>query len=77
MKTVEAKTKLEGVNYVSFTANIWSSEINSDSLLSFTAHWVDDTFHWFLAVLQVQPLEYRHTGEYIAMKISKLQSTEK
>ena len=73
VKTVEAKikTKLEGVNYISFTTDVWSSEVNSDSLLSLTAHWVDDTFHRFLAVLQVQPLEQRHTGEYIAMKISK------
>ena len=47
VKTLEAKikTKLQGVNYISFTTDIWSSEVNSDSLLNFTAHWVDDTFH--------------------------------
>ena len=47
VRTIEAKikTKLQGVNYISFTTDIWSSEVNSDSLLSFTAHWVDDTFH--------------------------------
>ena len=45
VKTIEAKikTKLQGVNYISFTTDIWSSEVNSDTLLSFTAHWVDDT----------------------------------
>ena len=76
VKTIEAKikTKLQGVNYISFTTDVWSSEVNSDFLLSFTAHWVDDTFHRFLAVLQVQPLEQRHTGEYTAMKLSKILS---
>ena len=34
LKTIEAKikTKLQGVNYISFTTDIWNSEINSNSL---------------------------------------------
>ena len=74
MNTIESKikAKLQGINYISFTTDIWSSEVNSDSLLSCTAHWVDGSFHRCLAILQVQPLEQRHTGEYIAMKLSKI-----
>ena len=55
VNTIESKikAKLQGINYISFTTDIWSSEVNGDSLLSFTAHWVDGTFHRFLAILQV------------------------
>ena len=68
------KSKLEGMQYVSFTTDIWSSDVNSDSLLSLTAHWIDDSFNPLSAVLQVESLEERHTGEYIGMKISKMMS---
>ena len=76
VNTIESKikAKLQGIKYISCTTDIWSSEVNSDSLLSFTVHWVDGTFHQFLAILQVQPLEQRHMGEYIAMKLSKILS---
>ena len=74
VNTIESKikAKLQGINYISCTTDIWNSEVNSDSLLSFTAHWVDGSFHRCLAILQVQPLEQRHTGKYIAMKLSKI-----
>ena len=35
----------KGAEYVSFTSDAWSSDVNSDSLLGFTAHWVDSDFH--------------------------------
>ena len=65
VNTIEGKikAKLQGINYISFTTDIWSSEFNSDSVLSFTAHWVDGTFNWCLAILQVQPLAQKHTRE--------------
>ena len=36
VNTIESKVKakLQGTNYISFTTDIWSSEVNSDSLLS-------------------------------------------
>ena len=76
VNTIESKikAKLQGINYISLPIDIWSSEVNSDSSLSFTALWVDGTFHRFLAILQVQPLEQRHMREYIAMKLSKILS---
>ena len=45
--------------------------MNNDSLLSITAHWVDN---WQppSAVLQAHSVEERHTGEYIAMKVSNI-----
>ena len=64
------KKKLEEMHYVSLTTDIWSSDVNSDSLLSVTTHWVDDNWQPLSAVLLTRSLEERHTGEYIAMKIS-------
>ena len=59
------KKKLEEMQYVSLTTDIWSSDVNSDSLLSVTAHWVDNNWQPPLAVLQAHSLEERHTGEYV------------
>ena len=71
----QIETKLqEDVEYISFTTDVWSSDINSDSLLGFTAHWVDNKFQRRSAVLQAQELSERHTGEYIAIKITKMLS---
>ena len=57
---------------MSFTTDAWNSDVNSDALLGFRAHWVDNDFHRQSAVLHTQELSERHTGEYIAMKITKM-----
>ena len=62
----------EGAEYLSFATDVWSSDVNSDALLGFTAHWVDGSFQRHSAVLQAQELSERHTGEYIALKITKM-----
>ena len=62
----------EGAEYLSFTTDAWSSDVNSDALLGFTAHWVDGSFQRRSAVLQAQELSERHTGEYNAVKITKM-----
>ena len=62
------------MQYVSLTTDIWSSDVNSDSLLSVTAHWVDNNWQPLSAALQAHSLEKRHTGEYIAIKIPNIMS---
>ena len=57
---------------MSFTTDVWSSDINSDALLGFTAHWVDADFQGRSTVLHAQELSERHTGEYIVVKITKM-----
>ena len=52
--------KLEVVKYLSFTTDVWSSNVSSDSLLSLTAHWVSDDFQLISAVLQAKSLEEWH-----------------
>ena len=59
---------------MSLTTDIWSSDVNNDSLLSVTAHWVDNNWQPLSAALKAHLLEERHTGEYIAMKISNIMS---
>ena len=62
----------EGAEYLSFPTDVWSSDVNSNALLGFTAHWADGSFQRHSAVLQAQELSERHTGEYIALKITKM-----
>ena len=68
---VQAKLQ-EGADYISFTTDVWSSDVNSDSLLGLTAHCVDGNFQRKSAVLQAHSLNDRHTGEYIAMQLLKM-----
>ena len=53
-------------NYVSFTSDAWSSNVNDTSLLSLTAHWIDSQFKRISVVLSAQCLTEAHTGQYIA-----------
>ena len=46
----------KSAEYVSFTTDAWSSDVKSDALLGFTAHWVDNDFHRQSAVLHAQEL---------------------
>ena len=55
------KTKLCDINDFSFTTDIWSTNVASDSLLSFTAHWITNNFQNLAAVLNVKLLEESHT----------------
>ena len=47
----------EGAEYLSFTNEVWSSDIKIDALLGFTPHWVDNSFQRQSAVLQAQELK--------------------
>ena len=57
---------------ISFTTDIWSCSVNDTSLLSLTAHWINNSFEKQSAVLHAQSLEMAHTGEYIASCISTM-----
>ena len=51
---------------VSLITDIWSCSSNDTSLLSLTAHWIDNFFTKVSAVLHAQALEMANTGEYLA-----------
>ena len=60
----------EGAEYLSFMCGVQTSTVMH--CWNFTAHWVDSSFQRQSAVLQAQELSERHTGEYIAVKITKM-----
>jgi len=61
----EVREKIESVDYFSFKKDAWSACAVTASLLSLSAHWLTDDFTRISAVLNVQPLEDAHTGEYL------------
>ena len=63
--TAKLKVELAGVEYFSFTIDIWSTDVSNDSLLSLTAHWLTDLFVMRSAVLHAQSFSGSHTGENI------------
>ncbi len=63
---IKVKVELAQVKYLSFTTDIWTTDISSNSLLSLTAHWLTDSFERKSAVLHAQSFPGSHTGENIA-----------
>ena len=71
--TIEEVSKLIGTaKYISFTTDLWSSRVNITSLLSLTAHWIDDAFVKVSAVLHAQAVEESHTGEHVAAQMEQM-----
>ncbi|XP_070397996.1 zinc finger BED domain-containing protein 4-like [Nothobranchius furzeri] len=65
--------KLKGVPALSFTADIWTSDVCPMSLISLTVHWVDSgTHHVCCAVLQVKKCRGSHNRATIAAAIAKM-----
>ena len=54
------------VNDISFTTDIWSSDVSQMSMLSLTAQWIDDNFEMRRSVLHAQEFAGSHTGTAIA-----------
>ena len=65
---------VSGVEYFSFTTDIWSTCVSNESLLSLTAHWITDTFQRTIVMLNASRVDGSHTGAYIAQRIKELGS---
>ena len=67
---VKAKVEMtmNGVQWFSFTSDIWSTGISNDSLLSLTAHWLTESFERMQAMLHAQSIPGSHTGALILSK---------
>ena len=63
------KLHAPGVEYYSFTTDGWSTNVATHSLLSMTAHRVDQDFKKMSAVMSVKEIEGSHTGSAIGGKI--------
>ena len=60
------KAELAQAMYLSFTTDIWTTDVSSNSLLNLTAHWLTDSFERKSAVLHAQSFPGSRTGENIA-----------
>ena len=66
------KLHARGIEYYSFTTDGWSTNVATHSLLSLTAHWVEQDFTKVSAVLCVKELEGSHTGSAICAKLTSM-----
>lgn len=64
--------KTTAATWISLTSDMWTSEVNSKSFISLTAHWVTDDFSLEHAVLCVRFFPGSHTGEKICEIISQV-----
>ena len=63
-----------GVEYYSFTTDGWSTNVATHSMVSLTAHWVEQDFTKMSAVLCVKEMEGSHTGGAICAKFCSMLS---
>jgi len=66
------KLHASGVEYYSFTTDGWSTNVAINSLISLTAHWVEQDFTKISAVLCVKEMEGSHTGSAICAKFGSM-----
>lgn len=59
-------------NHISFTTDAWFDTSANVALLSLTAHAIDRDFHKVNLMLSAEPLEDRHTGEYLSQKFDSM-----
>ena len=70
---VEVKKRISCVESINLTTDIWSTDLNNESLL--TAHWLTDNFQRYSAVLHAQVLDESHTSEYTGLMIDSMLET--
>ncbi|CAL1529445.1 unnamed protein product [Lymnaea stagnalis] len=72
----KARTILEReiskANLLSFTTDVWTTVNNLNAFLSFTVHWIDESWHRKFAFLQLRQMEGRQTGEVIATEVMSI-----
>lgn len=64
----KVKEEIKGVSWLSFTSDIWSTEVSSDSLLSLTAHWLTNSFQRKYVIVHAQIMPGSHTAEALCAK---------
>ena len=64
--------QLKDVKSLSFTANIWSSDVCPMSLLSLTAHGMDSGYALQSAVLHAKELRGSHRSSVISASIKEM-----
>lgn len=62
----------EHVSWLSFTTDVWSTEVSNDSLLSLTAHRLTKSFERKYAMLHAQSMPGSHTGAALCNKYKEM-----
>jgi hypothetical protein len=63
---------VKDVKALSFTTDIWSSDVSPVSLLSLTAHWLDESFVPHSAMLNAKNFRGSHTSDAIAATLKEM-----
>ena len=53
---------IKDVPFISLMTDIWSTSLTNESIISMTAHWVNESFNRLSAVLHAQKIEGSHSG---------------
>ncbi|KAJ8353287.1 hypothetical protein SKAU_G00208540 [Synaphobranchus kaupii] len=64
--------RIKDVKALSFTTDIWSSDVSPVSLLSLTAHWLDESYVPQSAMLNATNFRGSHTGDAIAATLMEM-----
>ncbi|KAJ8954569.1 hypothetical protein NQ314_007068 [Rhamnusium bicolor] len=56
---------ISAAEFISVTTDMWTSDVNNNSFISLTAHWVTYNFELKHAVLNIKPFSGSHMGEKI------------
>ncbi len=62
----------KNVTDISFTTDIWSSDVSPVSMLSLTAQWIEDSFEMRRVMLHAQECPGSHTGTAIASALESM-----
>ena len=71
VKSIVAK-EVTAISHLGLTTDIWSTDLNSCSLLSLTAHWLTSQFERRSATLHAQQFDGSHTGDAIGSTILQM-----
>ena len=71
----QIKSLLHDITALSFTTDIWSSNVCPMSLISLTAQWIDDGFILQRVVLHAKQFRGSHTGQAIASTFEEMLKT--
>jgi len=65
---VKAKVvdSLQTAAFISITTDTWTTPMSSESMISFTAHWLDNNWDWKSAILHCARITSSHTASNIA-----------
>lgn len=70
--TAEVRKAIVGVQWISFTTDLWSTDVSNDSSALLTAHRSTDSFERKLAVLHAQTFPGTHTSDVICAKYAEM-----